>query len=383
MLIERNQVVIGVVSAIVLAVATLFSVFVVDDLLRRGDTITVEFANSEGLAAGDEVLIAGYRAGQVDNVEIVGDRIEVQLVAEHDLPVDTRARIVLRNFLGRVGIELEAGNQWDQLLADQDDPRIPLENTEPLADFPQLNEDTVALFRNVDTDAMETMVVALADITQDQREEFGALLDGISDFAEILAENREALSQMIVRAETLVDAAADRDEDLVTIIDEFGSTLNVLAQRRGDLQRLLRDTASSTTLVADLVSDERDRIDRSLAELHEVLEIADARQVDLAHAFAYGGVAFHGFAQVGAQGDRDNPYWGDIMTTGAGIIGIDAIAGCGGAIDQALDAIFGPGQCPDHEAEEDDGRETPEDDDGDSPLPAPSMHRLFGVEVRR
>jgi phospholipid/cholesterol/gamma-HCH transport system substrate-binding protein len=369
MLLERNLAWVGVIAAAVIGLATVFAIAVTEDLFRRGDRIVAEFANSEGLQPGDDVLVAGVRAGAVDDVRLEGDRVVVEMVVETDLPRDSAARVVLRNMLGRRSVELLAGRDWEHLLGDEDDPRIPIERTTSLVDIPDLGDETVALLRDADVDALETLIVALADVTEGQRDEFGQLLDGLSRFAHMLSEQREDLRELIVRAEVVVDVAADSDDDLVAIIDDFGATLDTLAQRRGELQDFLHATASSTHRVADLVSDERQRIDRVLAELHEVLEIADRHQVDIAHSMAYGGVAFYGFSQIGRQGEEDNPYWGNIMTTGVGQLGIDAIAGCDGIVDRFLDEVFGEAECP-----EDDGPAGEQEGDGAA---LPSLRGFF------
>lgn len=392
MLLERSPVAVGLVAAVVIGVATTFAIAVSGDLFRTGTPIVAEFENSEGLKPGDDVMVAGIRAGSVDDVRIVGDRVEIHLVVEPEIARDASARIVLRNILGRRAVEVLPGSDWDDLMADEDDPRIPLDRTSSLVDIPDLGDETVALLRDSDVDALETLIVSLADVTEDQRDEVGELLDGLRRFSAVLADNRDDLERLIVRAETVVDAAADRDQELVTIIDEFGSTLDTLVRRRAEVVRFLDETASSTTAVADLVGDERERIDRVLAELHDVLEIADRHQVDIAHSFAYGGVAFYGFSQVGAEGEGDTPYWGNILTTGAGQLGIDAFAGCGGVLDEFLDEVFGEEtECP-----EAGGPSAPDSDasgisgdggdamsDGDEPVPSlPSFGQLFTGGLR-
>lgn len=378
MLLERNPVMIGVIAALVIAAATAFGLAMTGDVFRRGDAVVIEFANSQGVSAGDEVQVAGIRAGAVDDVRIAGDLVEVAIVLHTEVPIDSTARVSLRNMLGRRVVEVEPGRDWDNLLNDAEEARIPLERTSTLVDIPDLGDDTVDLLRDADVDALEVLVRSLADVTEDQRDEFGQLLDGLRSFSAVLADNREELAQLIVRSETLVDAAADRDAELVTIIDRFGSTLQLLAERRSELRRLLHETSGTTNAVADLVGEERLALDRILGEVHEVLEMADRHQVDIAHSMAYGGVAFYGFSQVGRSGPADNPYWGNILTTGLGEAGVDAIAGCGGIIDRFLDTVFGPSECPEPGGYSggEDGAKRDDVIDG-NPLPFPSMRSLF------
>jgi phospholipid/cholesterol/gamma-HCH transport system substrate-binding protein len=388
MMMERNFVLVGLVAAIVISAGTFFAIAVSEDLFRRGDAIEIELANSEGLAPGADVLVAGIRAGQIDAVELAGDRVVATVVVTTPIPRDSAARVVLRNMLGRKGIEILPGRDWDNLLTDEEEPRIPLERTTVLVDVPDLGDETVDLLRDSDVDALEALVRSLADVTEDQRDEFGALLDGLSGVSRVLAYNRDDLETLVVRSETLVAAAAESDEEIVAIIDAFGSTLEALSARRTELAHLLRETSAMSHLLADLVGEERVRIDRSLRELHEILEIVDRHQVDIAHAWAYGGVGFWGFSQVGRSGETDNPYWGNILTTGVGQGGIDAIAGCGGVVDTFLDQIFGEAECP-----EDDGQTGGHHHSASQPAASGdlardrngtlgSIRRLLGMELR-
>lgn len=381
MILERNQVVVGIVFAALIAVGTVFAVGFSDDVLRSGYRVSIELADAEGLAPGDDVMLAGLRAGTVEDVALDGDHVAVRARVTAEVPADSRAQLVLRNLVGKRAIELVPGDDWGHLLEEMDEPRIPLDRTDGLVDVPDLADETVALLRDADTEALRALVTSLADVTEGQRDEVGELLDGLSRVSAVLAEKRDALQRLITRSEDLVDAAADRDEQIVTIIDEFGSTLDVLNRNRDELTRLLTETAGASSVTADLVREERARLDRVLDEVHEVLEIVDDHQVDLAHTMAYGGVSFYGFSQVGRSGEEDTPYWGNILTTGIGDAGIDAFAGCGGAVDRFLDQIFGPAECP----EEGDRTAGPQEGaGGDAAAPAPSsLGALFQLEVTR
>lgn len=376
MILERNQVVVGLIFAAFIAAGTVFAIGFSDDVFQSGYPVEIELANAEGLQAGDDVLVAGLRGGKVVDVRIDGDHVAVRARVTTEVPVDSSARLVLRNFVGKRALEIVTGDDWDDLLQDADDPVIPLERTSGLVDLPDLADQTVNLLRDADTDALQALITSLADVTEGQRDEVGQLLDGVQRLSGVLADKRDALAQLIDRSEDLVDAAADRDQQIVTIIDEFGSTLDVLNRNREELTRLLEETAGASSVTAELVREERQRLDRVLNELHEVLEIVDDHQVDLAHTFAYGGVSFHGFSEVARSGEQDNPYWGNILTTGIGDAGIDAFAGCGGMIDQFLDQIFGPAPCP----EEGDRTGGPEDGGGDSAAPSTSVGSLFRLQ---
>lgn len=353
MLIERNQVTIGVIAAAVLAAGVFFAIFMTGGMFQSGKVLTAVFTDAAGLADGDQVLVAGVRSGEVQSVEVEGDVANVEFTVDVDLPSDSRARISIQNLLGRRLLHIEAGTAWSELLAEGD--VIPVERTNTPIDVPDFGEETEQLSRTTDEEALQSVVTALADVTEGQQEEVAALFDGLTRLGDVIDERRDELEETITRSEQLFRAFADRDQEIVRIIDSFGSTLSMLRERRTDVEQLLNETANTSEVLADLVESERARIDRTLPQLHETLQIVDRNQVDIAHFFAYAGRALYGYAQIGYRGaeKEDNPYWVNMRAQEFGPIGIDVIFGCGGHIDRALDDLFGqdPRSCEEQAAQ--------------------------------
>ncbi len=353
MLLERNQALIGLVAVVVISIATAFGLLATRGVFDTGTEMTALFEDAAGLDVDDQVLVAGVRSGRVLSVELLDDGlVEVGFVVDADLPADSRARITVQNLLGRRQLQLVAGSAWDQLLADDD--TIPVGQTSTPVDVPEFGEETEGLARETDEVALDAMVTALADITEGQREEVETLLDGLRQVSRVISGREEELETTIDRTEDLFAAFRDRDDEIVRIIDSFGSTLDMLVDRRSEVERLLRETADSSEVLADLVVDERTRIDRVLTRLNESLEIVDRNQVDIAHFFAYAGVALEGFANIGynAEGE-DNEFWANMRVQEFGAAGVDILFGCGGTLDRQLDDILGedPRTCDEQDAE--------------------------------
>lgn len=347
MLIERSHFVIGLVVGVVLLVGSAYAVTLQAGALSSGDDIVVELADADRVESGAPVRIAGVRVGQVMGVEIVGDRVHVTVRTPEPVPVDSRARITTTNALGARAVTLDPGDEWDELLNDLDDPVIPLERTEAFVDLPDVTDETVDLLEGADSEAAARLFASLADVTAGQREEVGRLLDGLEDVSGVVADNRAELESFLDDAGELVDVLNSVDDDLLRTIDGLSETVAALDARRDELLDFVRATAGASSSTADLVEEEREHIDAILEEIGALLALVDDHQVDVAHLLGYGGVAFEGFATVAESEGQDNPYWGDIFTTGFGTLGVDAIAGCGGMVDEVLDQLLGPGpECP-------------------------------------
>jgi phospholipid/cholesterol/gamma-HCH transport system substrate-binding protein len=342
-MLQRNQAFVGVVVLIVVAIGTAFAVGATAGLFVDGEPMSAEFTDAAGLEGGDFVFVGGHRAGTVTDVEIDGDRVLVDFtLTVEEMPEDSMAEITLNSALGRRGLTIVPGTSSTFLA---DGSTIPLDRTVTPVDLPELGDRSAELLGELDVPALQDLTTALADVTEGNREEVQALLEGVEAVTTIVSDRRDELEAVLDRATVVVDATASKDAEIVRIIDDFGSVLSRLVERRDDITRLLQETAQTSTLTADLVSERRAQIDRVLASFSEDLAIIDRHQVDLAHSLAYIGQGLEGFAGIGYSGGDarvDNPRWGNVFTTNLGSIGIGALLECGGAIDELFTGLLGP-----------------------------------------
>lgn len=367
MLLEGKRFLLGVIAILVTVLGTGFAVGAQSGQFAEGEEYTARFSDAAGLGAGDPVLVAGIRSGEVLGVDIAeGEGIataDFTLTAEQ-MPADSAANIDLSSTLGKRALEIEPGTSSEIL---EPGDVFGVERTSTPVDIPELGDRATELLGEVDVDELSALTTSLADATEGTEADLEELLTGIEDVTEIVVDRRDELETVIDRATTVVDAAADKDEQLVAIIDDFGSVLDRLVRRRDDISELLAETADTSTTTADLVAEEREQLDRTLASLHRDLEIVDAHQVDLAHTLAYLGVGFEGFASIGVSGDppRDNPGWGNVFATNLGSVGIGALLECNGALDTLFSDLIGPDpRCEDIEEGENPGQGTDEEQDG-------------------
>lgn len=376
MLQERNLVVVGLVTALVLSAATAFALLMTRGIFDTGHDATAVFRDAAGISVDANVLAAGIRVGRVTSVEIDGDVAEVGFTFDGDLPIDSRARITVQNLLGRRQLHLVAGSNWDELIRDGD--VIPVSQTSTPVDVPEFGETGEQLYREQDQDALQAIVTSLADISEDKHDEVADLIDGLTTVADTVANRKDELHETVDGAQRFFAAFRDRDEEIVRIVDSFGTTLDMLVDRRPEVEELLVNAGNATHLLADLIQQERATLDSLLPTLHRDLRVVDRNLVDIAHFFAYAPAAMSGWQCVGYEhpgegagndcsGWEDTPHWFNMAVNQAGVASFDAIAGCGGLLDQGLDQLFGedPRECEDQD-------QPPAEDDGGVPLPAPT-----------
>lgn len=366
--IERNPVVLGLIT-LGLLVAVSFAALT----LQRSDfagafSVVAEFADANGLRVDDPVTVAGANIGRVSSLEIVDDHVEATLQIEGvDLPVQTEALITPRTLVGKRAVELDTGDDFAELLADGD--RIPLEQTTVYTDVPQFGNASDELLSQVDAEALNRFLQALTELTEGQRDEVALLIEGGTRLTSVVNEQERPIRELLRQLRDLSVTLNSRDDELVSIIDDFEVVLGRLADRRADIRRLFEETREAAAIGADLVRTIRPDLDEVLEEVHRDIAILDRHQMDLAEALAYLPDSIGGFASIAFSGEVEVPY-GHVLVQSLGPAGVDAIAGCGGLIDQQLDQLLGPDP---RSCEEQEGDTFPDDTPEPDTNPVPDL----------
>lgn len=357
---ERSPLVLGLIAVGFLALATVVALGLQRSDFGPGYELTAQFADASGLRPGDAVLVGGVRVGQVLKLDIVDDHVAAQLqIEDAELSADTRAEIILRTLVGRRAVRLDSGGDFSRVLADGD--VIPTERTTELIDVPEFGDVSEELLSEVDSEALDTFLGSLTDVTRDQREEVATLIEGGTRLTRVINTQEEELRRLLRALRAVSETLADTDQDLVAVIDDFGVVLDRLLDRREDVRRLLRETNTTSATAADLVADTRSELDAVLTELHADVEILSRYQVTIAETLAYAPESIGGFADITFSGDQPVPY-GKVFVTSLGPAGVDVLVGCGGLVDQQLDQLLGPDPRP---CEEQNNRRFPRSESGE------------------
>jgi phospholipid/cholesterol/gamma-HCH transport system substrate-binding protein len=337
---ERNQLIIGILASLFVLGGSTFALLLSGGVFARTYTVKASFSDAAGIKSGDNVTVAGLETGKVSGVEIKGNEVIVTLDVNHDveMPSDSRAEIVIETLLGRKSVALVAGT-GDEMLEDGD--VIDIENTRTPVDIIELADTSVRLLEESDAEAFETFMQEITEITQGKEKQVSTLIEGLGDVTAAVDSRRDELARLIGSLQTLSQTFAERDDTLVSLIDNYDVVLSDLATRTDDLQELLESTDSASFEVASLVGRNRSTIDSALAGLRTTLKVVDRHQAELAAAIPYLEDAVRGYSSVGYSQGVPNR-WANIFVQSLGPVGIDAIAGPCGALDQALDQLLGP-----------------------------------------
>lgn len=279
---ERDPRVIAVVGITVLALL-IGGVLNIGSLpgVGDGERYIAVFADAAGLHSGEAVTIAGVTVGKVDNIELVGDRVEVSFfVKGAGLPDATRASIEIKTLLGTHYLALHPAGHGELAPGS----RIPRSRTTtPLNIVPALQEATRTADR-IDTRQLETAMRALADVLRDTAPEVRDTLTGLSALSQTLSTRDAELKRLFRRARHVTGTIAARDTEVTELIGDANLVLTVLDKRRDTIRRLVRDTTKLSTELGGLVDDNAQQIGPTLRKLNEVLAVLKANDRQLGEA---------------------------------------------------------------------------------------------------
>jgi phospholipid/cholesterol/gamma-HCH transport system substrate-binding protein len=277
---ERNPVIVGAVSLVVLAMV-LVAALRADDLpvIGGGDTYHAMFSEAGGLKVNDEVRVAGVRVGKVDEIELAGDEVRVSFKVDDTAAFgpDTRAAIKVKTILGSMFLALEpaGGGQLEE------GATIPVERTSSPYDVVEAFEGLASTSEQIDTDQLAESLTTMADLTRNTPEEFRGALSGLSRLSANVADKDAELNKLLVNLERVSTVLDERDGDIVKLMEDSDVLFRALVKRREAVHELL---VSSTTLSRELtalIRQSRADLKPALAHLENVVAVLNKNEDNL------------------------------------------------------------------------------------------------------
>jgi phospholipid/cholesterol/gamma-HCH transport system substrate-binding protein len=277
---ERNPVVVGAVSLVVMAMV-LVAALRADDLpiIGGGDTYHAMFTEAGGLKVNDEVRIAGVRVGKVDEIELDGGQVKVSFKVDDaaGFGSGTRAAIKVKTILGAMFLALEPAG-GGQL---REGGTIPAARTSSPFDVVEAFEGLASTSEQIDTDQLAESLTTLADLTRNTPEEFRGALSGLSRLSANIAEKDEQLNSLLVNLERVSTVLDERDQDIIRLMEDSDVLFRALVARRDAVHQLLVSTTTLSKELSALIRDSRADLAPALAHLENVVAVLNKNEDNL------------------------------------------------------------------------------------------------------
>lgn len=232
-------------------------------LLDRGDTydVVAYFPRAVSLYEAGAVQVLGLPAGEITDVEVVGDQVKVTMAIDDDIPVpmDVKAAIVPQSLIGERRVQLfPPFQEGDQVISDgyeigADDTVVPVEPDEALA---ALNE----FLEQLDPNGLGRLIDNAATALDGQGENLGAALEELSELVGNIEENDDDIIAIADRFDDFTSTLLTRESQLAQALDDFAVVADVLADERDDIELLVSSLADLSGDGLDLVSEHAVRL---------------------------------------------------------------------------------------------------------------------------
>jgi phospholipid/cholesterol/gamma-HCH transport system substrate-binding protein len=274
---ERNPVVIGAISILVMVIA-LIAAFRAQDLplIGGGDTYTADFTEAGGLKADDPVRIAGVRVGKVESIELDGDHVKVTFNVKTDSQFGTQtgASIRVNTLLGQMFLALEPKGTGQLSTGSA----IPTSRTVAPYDVVQAFSGLGETAGDIDTGQLASSLTTLADLTRNTPEEFQSALQGVSALSENIAAKNERINTLLSNLKRVSTTLNARDDDIVTLMKNSDVLFQALVQRRDAIHNLLVSTSTLSQQLTALVKQSKQDLKPALAQLDDVVGILNKNE---------------------------------------------------------------------------------------------------------
>ena len=241
-------------------------------------TVSADF-NRAGLniRAGDEVRVRGYPVGSVERIETDRDDFSARYVLSLDRDVrikrDSTARIVPKTLFGDKYVELEPAGRGDATM--RDGGHIAQDRTKTVTEFQQVLDRFTPALQSVDPGQLGATIQAMAAGIGDGTA-LGQTTVGFGLAFQELGDRQSDIARLLRHVPGTAQTFGERAGDMTAAAQNLGKVAQAMADNEPALGRFLKENADLLTQAAELMTTERDRIQRLTEGGFKVLDMVAA-----------------------------------------------------------------------------------------------------------
>jgi len=275
---ERNPVVIGAVSLVVIAVVAVAALnYQRLPFINGGVTYSAYFEEAGALESGAAVQVSGFRAGRVKSVELKPDGVLVTFTVADDIRLGERTEASIKSTTLLGNKVLEVAPRGPGHLSST----IPTDRTTSPYQLPDAIGDLTATISGVDTNQLSTALQTLSDTLKDTPPDLKLAVDGVARFSQTIASRDDQLRNLLANANKATTVLAERTNEIVGLVHDTESMLAALRSQSAALDAISGHVAALARQLRGFIADNRDALKPALDKLNGVLATLDNRKTEI------------------------------------------------------------------------------------------------------
>jgi phospholipid/cholesterol/gamma-HCH transport system substrate-binding protein len=239
-----------------------------NDVFKKSDDYHVIYSRIEGLSASNDVMLSGYKIGQVKNIQFLPDHsgrllVTFSIDSSVKLPVNTVAQIVSSDLMGTRVIKINLGS-GQEFYANNDtipgDVESDLKEQVSMQVLPIKNK-AEELLGTLDSAITVLTVIFNEDARKNLSESFENINQTIfniekatADLQEVVASNKDNVSKIITNLDTITTTFSTSAEDFEKTLQNLSALSDTLAHLPVSplLQNIFEATEKINVVLAQL-----------------------------------------------------------------------------------------------------------------------------------
>ncbi|MBB3753834.1 virulence factor Mce-like protein [Mycolicibacterium sp. BK634] len=247
--------------------------------LNRPTTITAVFTSAPSIYIGDDVRVAGVKAGTISAIQPEGTTVRLTFRVDKDVPIPANAQaiIVAENLIAARYVQLSPPYETTGPTM-RDGDVIPLDRTAVPVEWDevkdQLDRLAVALgpTNGAPTGSLGRFFDSAAAAMDGNGDKLRQTLKELSGVARILGEGSGNIVDILKNLQRFVTALRDSNQEIVQFEDRLATLSSVLDGNRSDLDGALSTLSVAVGDVQRFVAATRDRTSEQVVRLADVTQ---------------------------------------------------------------------------------------------------------------
>jgi len=268
-------------------------------------TYHAELAHTAGLRVTEGVQIAGVEVGEVKNLKVVGNHVNVDFTVDKDLRLGAQssATVKVGTLLGTHYLSVEP--QGDGNLPNN---TLPLARTSVPFNLQDVIDQGTGAVDRLDGAKIAESLSIVGETLKAAGPSLGPAFKGVARISEAITERDDQIGDLLVASRSISNQLADSTGDLTDLMRQSNLVIDELVSRRKAIRSLLRDVSSIAATINRILDDNAAKLAPMLKNLDAVVAVLNQHDRQLKSAAHYLAVTSRYLANAGGDGPFLNLY---------------------------------------------------------------------------